>query len=637
MKIPYKHFINNISLSPSIDEISDKLLQLGHEHEIIDDIFDMEITPNRGDCLSLDGLLRELKLFYDIPLKKDIFESEIKPFKFKFMNNAKESCSKISFVLIEIDQIPDSYNSSLKNYFIDLNLNKINFFTDVSNFILYETGQPTHCYDYSEILEPLKLNFLKKNCEFETLLDKKIEVTQNDLVFLDKNDEIINLAGVVGGKNTSCNENTKKVILECAYFDPEVIIGKSVKYDINSDAAYNYERGSDPECHEYVIRRFLNIVNEHTNIIKIQQFNEKSTDFEKTLIPFDINKINTILGINIDNNDCRQYLTKLGFSINDDQIQAPSYRNDIKNLNDISEEIARAIGYDNIQTEKKEISVRKVSNNNISEKKIRKLLVNNGFHEVINNPFVAENINESVVIDNPIDSNKKFLRTNLKDSLLENLLYNERRQKDSVKLFEISDLYSNSNEGRFGNKVIGIIASGRVDKNYLDFSKQINIEYLDGILANIKNISYQIEEISRKSVDSKLKNKIVFCEIDLGKSYDIDCSYDEFNIDDLSFKKYESISEFPSSHRDLSFSIKDFSKCRLLEEVVLNFDNGLLKDIFVFDYFKNEKLQEIKIGFRFIFQSNKKTITDEEVNKVMNEIISNALSIDSVKIPGLAN
>ncbi len=637
MKIPYKYFLNNITSSPSIEELSDKLLQLGHEHEIIDNIFDMELTPNRGDCLSLDGLLRDLKLFYNISLKKDIFKNDIKPFKFEFINNAKESCSKISFVLIEVDQIPDSYSGSLKDFFIDLNQKKINFFTDVSNFILYETGQPTHCYDYSKIFEPIKLNFLDKNCKFETLLDKQIDIEQNDLVFLDKNDEIINLAGVVGGKNTACNENTKKIILECAHFDPEAIIGKSVKYDINSDAAYNYERGTDPECHEYVISRFLNIVNEHTNIVNIQQLKEKSIDFEKTLIPYEVNIINKILGTNINDYDCKKYLGRLGFSIDNNNIQVPSFRNDIKTINDISEEIARSIGYDNIQPKKREISVKKDSNNNISEKKIRKLLVNHGFHEVINNPFVKDNTDVSVVVDNPLDSNKKFLRTNLKGSLLENLLYNERRQKDSVKLFEISDLYSNSNKGRYGYKVIGIIASGRVDKNYLDFSKQINDKYLDGILANINNIDFQIEEISRKSVDSKLKNKIIFCEIALDKSYNVDCSYDQFDIKNLSFQKYEPISEFPSSHRDLSFSIKDYSKCKLLEDVILNHSHSLLKDIFVFDYFKNEKLKEIKIGFRFIFQSNIKTITDEEVNKVMNEIISNALSIDSVNIPGLAN
>ena len=637
MKIPYKHFLNNITSRPSIEELSDKLLQLGHEHEIIDNIFDIELTPNRGDCLSLDGLLRDLKLFYDIPLKKDIFEDDIKPFRFEFINNAKESCSRISFVLIEIDQIPENYSGSLKNYFIDLNLKRINFFTDVSNFILYETGQPTHCYDYLKILKPIKLNFLKKNCKFETLLDKQINLEHNDLAFFDKNDEIINLAGVVGGKKTSCNENTKTVLLECAHFDPEVIIGKSVKYDINSDAAYNYERGTDPECHEYVIRRFINIVNEHTNITNIEKFEGTITDLEKTLIPFEVNKINRILGASIDDNDCRKYLEKLGFFIDDNNIGVPSYRNDIKTLNDISEEIARAIGYDNIKPEKKEISAIKDTNDNISEKKIKKLLVENGFYEVINNPFVEENINESVVVDNPLDSNKKFLRTNLKNSLLKNLLYNERRQKDSVKLFEISDLYSNLDKGGFNNKVIGIIASGRIDKNYLDFSKQMDIKYFDGILSNIINANYQIEEIPRKSVDSKLKNKIIFCEIELEKSYDVECSHDQFHIRDLNYKKYEPISEFPSSHRDLSFSIKDYSKCKLLEEVILNFNHSLLREIFVFDYFKNEKLNEIKIGFRFIFQSNLKTITDEEVNKVINEIISVALSIDSVNIPGLSN
>lgn len=633
MKIPYRHFKKCINSNININQLSESFFQLGHEHEIYNDIFDFEITPNRGDCISLNGMLRDLNLFYDVSKDKCIYEKEIESFDFQFVNDAKDSCTSISFLKIDIDELPNKYLGSLEEYFLDLEVKKINFFTDISNFISYETGQPTHCYDSSKINGPLRLKFLKESFEFETLLDKKINVGEGDLAFTNTDNEVINLAGIIGGKSSSCDLNTKSVIVECAYFDPEAIIGKSVKYDINSDAAYKFERNTDYQCHEYVIKRFLKIVEDHTNIKNVKLFQKTYKKRDQILIPFNYEKINKILGANIEENDCLTFLNKLGFLITNNVIHVPSFRNDINSLNDISEEIARAVGYNNIKSKKININVEKETQINFNEKKLKKLLINHGFYEVINNPFVGEGSNESVQVDNPLDSNKNYLRTNLKDSLTTNLLFNERRQKDIIKLFEVSDLYSTKN--KIGKKVIGIIASGRIDKNFKDFSKKIDKKYLEKILRNIKSNDIKIEEISRQSLNSKSKDIITYTEIEIDKIIDVQSSYDDLTIKDIRDIKHEPISEFPSSNRDLSFSIKDFSECKKLEELLINFENKLLKDVFVFDYYRNENVGEIKIGFRFIFQSRDSTITDDEVNKVMNLVISDALKIKTVSIPGL--
>ena len=633
MKIPYRHLKKCINSNININQLSESFFQLGHEHEIYDDIFDFEITPNRGDCISLNGMLRDLNLFYNVSIDKCIYEKEIESFDFQFVNDAKDSCKSISFLKIDIDELPKKYLGSFEDYFLDLEVKKINFFTDISNYISYETGQPTHCYDSSKINGPLRLQFLKESCEFETLLDKKINIGQGDLAFTNTNNEVINLAGIIGGKSSSCDLDTKSVIVECAYFDPEAIIGKSVKYDINSDAAYKFERNTDYQCHKYVIKRFLKIVEDHTNIKNVKLFQKSYKKRDEILIPFNFEKINKILGTNIRKNDCFSYLNKLGFLITNDVIHVPSYRNDINSLNDISEEIARAVGYNNIKSRKVRINVEKETRTNSNVKKLKKLLINHGFYEVINNPFVSEGSNESIQVDNPLDSNKNYLRTNLKDSLITNLLFNERRQKDSIKLFEVSELYSTEN--RIGKKVIGIIASGRIDKNFLDFSKKIDKKYLEQIFSNIKINDIKIEEISRQSLNSKSKDIINYIEIEIDKILEVQSSYDDVTVKDISDIKYKPTSEFPSSNRDLSFSIKDFSECKKLEELLINFDNKLLKDVFVFDYYRNENVGEIKIGFRFIFQSRDSTITDDEVNKVMNLVISDALKIKTVRIPGL--
>ena len=135
MKIAYKHLVKDIIGNPSIDEISDRLFQLGHEHEIENNIFNIEFTPNRGDCLSLNGLLRDLSAFYDVNTDQEIFSEKLKMLDIDFENFSQDICPKISFLKLEIENIPSKYKDYLNDYFVDLNLNKNNFFTDISNYI----------------------------------------------------------------------------------------------------------------------------------------------------------------------------------------------------------------------------------------------------------------------------------------------------------------------------------------------------------------------------------------------------------------------------------------------------------------------------------------------------------------------
>ena len=635
MKVSYKHLLNYMNDKPNIDSLSDKLFHLGHEHEINGDIIDLELTPNRGDCLSLMGLLRDLNLFYEIKTKKDLYEEDINQFDFKFQNNAQDVCPKISFLKIDIDSIPETYNQEMENYFSGMDIKKNNFFTDISNYVSYETGQPTHCYEAKSVQSGLKLDFLKEKQQFKTLLGKTIEVNQGDLVFL-KNDKIVNLAGVVGSESTSCNKNTKSVILECAYFVPEQILGKAIKYSINSDAAYKFERSVDPNCHDWVIKRFLRIVEQHTNIINLELYSNVCSSFEEKVIELDINKINNILGTNISVNKCKKYLESFGFIIKDISINVPSHRNDITNINDIAEEIARAIGYNNIETKKFLISTTKENNLiNTSERNIKSILIKNGFHEVINDPFTSENNQDSIEVDNPLDSNKRFLRTSLKKSLIQNFLYNERRQHESIKLFEIADIYTLSSN--VPQRFIGIIVSGRLDYNYIDFSKKLDMKYLYNFLNDhFENIELEsVDTIDRSDFKSKSNNTIAYIEIELDKLKIYENYQNEnYEINNLD-KKYVPISQYPSSTRDLSFSVTNFSESKPLQEYLLNFKDILLKDVFIFDYFYNEKKAEIKIGFRFVFESKKETITEEEINKIMKVIYQHVNSMSGVCIPGL--
>ena len=634
MKISYNHLVKYILENPSIEEVSNSLFQLGHEHEIDGNIFDMEFTPNRGDCLSINGLLRDLAVFYSVDVNQEIYNEKLDELHIDFENLSESVCPQISFLKLEIDQVPDTYKGALNNYFFDLGLNKNNFFTDVSNYLSYETGQPTHCYDANKINNKLVFHETLKNEEFETLLDKKITLKSKNSVF-SVNNEVINLAGVVGGKSTACSADTKTVIVECAFFKPEAIIGKSVKYDIQSEASHKFERGVDPDCHDRVLRRFAKLVNEHANIKDMSIISYKSKDNPITQIPVNVGKINQIIGINISEKEYLSYLLKLGFIVEEGFIEVPSFRSDVKTQNDLAEEVARVIGYDNIATSEISIPKKEKTNHKAIENKLRFFLLDHGFYEVINSPFVSLSSEEAIKVDNPLDSNREFLRTNITNSLVDNLLFNERRQKDSIKLFEISDIYS-FNNGIHNKRKLSIIASGRVGLNYEDFSKRINVKYLTKLFKEIlPNNFFDFKILSRDLLDTKIKNEIISLEVDINNFSNDILSYTEISKSPKSFAQYSPISDLPSSFKDISYSIKDYSKMQELQDLLLNYQSNILKNVYIFDYFKNEKQNEIKIGFRFIFQSKDKTLTTERVENVINGIIKKSLQISNIDIPGL--
>jgi len=634
MKIAYSHLVQHIEENPSIEQISDRLFQLGHEHEIDGNIFDMEFTPNRGDCLSINGLLRDLAVFYTVDLHQEVFTEKLNELLIDFENLSESICPQVSFLKLEIDHVPEIYKDSLNNYFLDLGLNKNNFFTDVSNYLSYETGQPTHCYDANTIKGKLLFHEIEKNEGFETLLDKKIALTGKNAVF-SLNSEVINLAGVVGGKSTSCSVNTKTVIIECAFFQPEAIIGKSVKYDIQSEASHKFERGVDPDSHDRVLRRFIKLVSEHANIKDMSIISYKSKDNPIHQITVNVKKINQIIGINISEKEYLDYLSKLGFVVEEGFIKVPSFRSDIKTQNDLAEEVARVIGYDNIAVSEINIPKNEKASHKAIENKLRFFLLDHGFYEVINSPFINLSSEEAIRVDNPLDSNREYLRTNITNSLIDNLLFNERRQKDSIKLFEISDVYSSSN-GINKKRNLSIIASGRVGLNYEDFSKKINKKYLTTLFQEIlPNEVFDFKIVSRDLLDTKIKNEIVTLEVDIDKFSSDILSYNEVSKSPEGFVQFNPISDLPSSSKDISYSIKDFSKTKELQDLLLNYQSEIIKNVYIFDYFKNEKQEEIKIGFRFVFQSKKTTLNSAEIELVYNDIVSQSLRIEGISIPGI--
>ena len=645
MKISYFHILQNLVEQPSIDEISQKLIQLGHENTYQDNILDIEFTPNRGDALSLKGISRDLSVFFEIKRDKDVYEEPIEKLNINFTNKDESACPNISFLEIELDERPNSkYKDYLERYFVDLGNKKNNFFTDISNYLLYELGQPTHCYDMKKMKSNITFKKLKVPRDFEALNGKVLSLQDGDYVFSSE-DELINLAGIMGGKRFSCSKSTTKVLVECAYFEPDSILGKSTKYNLHSEASYRFERGCDIDIHNEALRRFIRIVLDHTEIInlKIKTFD---TGLRKnTVIPFNSSKISEILGVDIPKCELTLILEKFGFRVNSD-VTVPSFRSDVESLNDLAEEVARAFGYDNI--DRKQFEIKDLNSENLilqenlasrEERKeyIRYNLVKSGFTEVINFPFTQNKESYSFKLDNPLDSNKPFLRTCLRESLVNNLLYNERRQRDSIKLFELTEVYTKDSNNELQSKTaLALIASGRMGKNYKEFTKKISKDTLKGSLCEIFNEKdFNIEEINRSDLDTKKKDKIFFMEILLDdlKNLEKKEKLSDDNLD-MDFKTFEPISDFPLINRDLSLLLKKQTSLDALNECINSIDIPILKETFIFDFYYNEKDSFLKIGYRFVFQSIEKTLQDKEVDKAMSNIVRSVLNIGEIEIPG---
>ncbi len=567
MKIVYSHLLNLLEQQPNLKELSDLLFQLGHEHEIDGEVLDMEITPNRGDCLSLKGLARDLNYFYQA---KELPKSDmtLPALELQFDNKAQDVCPNISFMQIEIEQVPTKYEPYLEAYFADLGINKNNFFTDISNYLAYESGQPTHCFDQNTMQGHFSLAKKKLKTKFKTLLDTEIELTEENLVF-SLDDAVISLAGIMGGASTACSADTTKVLVECAYFQPEEILGKARKYNLSSEAAYKFERGVDYLCQEEVLRRFLQIVSEHTEVKSVALYSEQNKT-TLTEVPYNSNKLNAVVGIDISQQEQMAYLSALGFEAGK-SITVPAHRSDVNQLNDLAEEVTRMIGYNNISSQVLALPVRAKKQQRSFEELVGNYLINQGFFEVINNPFTDFEGKEAIAVDNPLDKQRAMLRTCLMNSIRINIAYNQNRQKDSIKFFEFSDIYKTSGtERRFA-----LAISGRVNKNAKEFNAQLDYGHLKGLVNSICNDILKVQptyeltnkrgydfyeslslngieigglgKVSKDTIESKVKTPVFACELTI----------DNLAVPDNQFTP---TSDFPASYRDLSFSLSDLDE-----------------------------------------------------------------------------
>ena len=622
-----------------------------------DNILEIGLTPNRSDAMSHYGVARDLKAFYDFKsLKSKIILPSINNFEsvkleedFKIKIEDTEKCPFYSGLLIKNIKVTPS-PKEIQNKLKSVGLKPINNIVDITNFVMYEIGQPLHAFDLDK-LDNINVKSLKSGKKFKTLDDSMIELDKEDLMICSSNNPLC-LAGIYGGYESGVSSSTTNIFLESAIFDPITIRKSSKRHQLYTDASFRYERGIDPDKVIYALKRasiLINKMNPGSTISEILV--EDNLKLEQKEIHLRYNKINSITGQKIDKDVITQILSSLDFEIlnhTDDglNIIAPNYRHDVYREIDVIEEILRVYGFDNIPVDTKlSMNMPDIGQNQINrlESLISNNLVGIGFNEIINNSICSPSINEkfdnlAVNLLNPKGIELSNLRVSLIPNAIDTVKHNSNRQIKNLKLFEIGNTYSLENKNYIENKRLNITVTGDVfDENWISKYSKNNFYYLKGVSENllkqlkISNVNYERvnDDLFEYKLDIYSNNKQIGFIGELSSNYTQEFSLEQrihilnLDLDNIKLKpiriKHKELTKFPSSRRDISMILDDQISFEDIKNLAFKLENKILKDVNLFDEYKGKNIEDKKKSFAvsFIFNDSKKTLTDKVIDKVM--------------------
>lgn len=662
----------------SSDEIgfgkSDGLLILPNDAPIGDNIIKYlelddyaittKITPNRSDCLSIKGIAREIAAITDTKIneidiiKNKIDNNEIIPTKIQEPNLCKKFYTRIIKNIDNKISTPIWITQRLQKS----NIKSINFLVDITNYIMIELGQPMHVYDLDKIDEYIKVRLATKGEKLLCLNDKQITLDNDTLIIADKT-KVLSLAGIMGGKSSSVNLETKNVLIESAFFSPDIVLGKSRKYGIVSESSYRFERGVDFNLQEDAIQRATSLINENMSNINICPLNKINGNTIKSKeISLNLKNVKKILGIEVSKEKVYKILKNLNFNPQENdngfKIISPSFRFDINLEIDIIEEIARIFGYDNIKNETpcKKISILN-ENQQYLTSKIYNTLINKGYNEVINYSFVNNqwekdfnNNTNPIYLKNPIISSLNVMQSSLIGNLIFTLKNNLNRKHERIKIFEIATIfYKDCNQNIIQEKHIGGLVHGNVlpeqwgmEKEYIDF---FNVKNDIALLLNKKNYIFEksIHPAFHpgKSANIIMNNKKIGFIGELHpkwiQKYDIknNVLIFELELDNLLKNEkivYQEISKFQPVIRDIAFIVPKEIQYQQLLNTLNEKKDKTIKKINIFDLYEGNNIPKNmkSIAIKIVFQHNHKTMEIKEIDEKINCLINQAKKIGAI-------
>ncbi len=643
-----------------------------------DTVFEIDLTPNRIDGASHYGVARDIAAYFkargDFDLHKisvDDFKPDNNNLEISVNIENKDACKRYSGVTLTNVKIKES-PEWIKNRLKAIGLTPINNVVDITNYVLHETGQPLHAFDADKIKgKQIIVKTLPEGTKFVTLDEVERKLSDKDLMICNT-EEPMCMAGVFGGFDSGVKENTNKIFLESAYFDSVYIRKTARRHGLSTDSSFRFERGTDPNNTIYALKRATLLIKEYadaeisSDIIDV--YPEKIEDFDVTVY---FKNIYRLIGEEIDKTQIIKILEALEIKIEYQdneklELKVPTYRVDVQREADIIEEILRIYGYNEIAISNHVNSTLSYAQKPDKEKIINivsDLLSNNGFNEMMNNSLTKAayyenskifNPNETVTLLNPLSQDLNAMRQSLLFGALEVAIYNINRKNNDIKFYEFGSTYkkhkSNSEnpiDKYEETKHLALILSGKQTKENWKTNKQnTDFFYLKAYVELIfEKLGFDINKIVKEYISNeifseglvyKIKNKTIveFGSISkkLLKRFDVSQNtyYADFNWDNMlsiipEIKiTYQELPKFPAVRRDLSLLLDEKIKFDDLKNSAFKLEKKLLKEVDLFDVYQGDKIAKGKKSYAisYIIQDDNKTLTDKQVDKIMNKIQS---------------
>ena len=646
------------SLNPGTEAAS--LFELEEDY-----VFEIGLTPNRADAMSHMGVARDLKaicMLKKIPFEWTIPETSL----FHVDNNqslipieVKDSIKCSQYYGLTISGITVAPSPTwLQNRLKSIGIVPINNVVDVTNYILHDFGQPLHAFDSQKIKKEIIIKTCSDKTSFTTLDGVKRELDSEDLMICDSEKPLC-IAGIFGGVNSSISEQTTSIFLESAYFDP-ISIRKSAKHhSLNTDASFRFERGVDPEIQVTALKRAAIMIKDIAGgeiTSDIQDFSKSPKEPFQIFLSFDVLK--RTIGETIEQEDLNTILNSLEIIINNVSetgigMTIPRYRVDVTRPADVVEEILRIYGYNNLKDKPLQYEANPAYTWKSSHKlevALANKLTGHGYMEIINNsltsPKFSADFYAPVTLVNPLGKELSLMRQTLIYSALEVISFNLNRQNKNLKLFEFGSIYGKTNDAFIEAKRLSISLVGNaLESNWEIMKSPSNFFYGKGViqdfLASIGFENLKWREITNphfeESFQITFKEKImgVFGMVTkkIRDSFGIDQEVyiAELNWDlltEMSYAnplRYEEVPKFPLVRRDFALLLDDSISFEKLRLSALKTDCKILKEINLFDVYEGENIEKGKksYGLSFIFLDKNKTLTDKQVDKVMNKLQNN--------------
>ncbi len=631
--------------------------------DLDDNVFDIDLTPNRSDCLSIEGVAREVSALYQIPLNipqmpsiKAQHDDQL-PVEVESEEACPRYCGRILYAVNARAKTPVWMKERLRR----AGVRCINIIVDVSNYVMLELGQPMHAFDLNQLNDKIVVRMANTNEKLVLLDGKEITLNSNNLVIADAK-RVLALAGVMGGNESAVELGTENIFLECAYFSPLAIAGKARDFGLHTESSHRFERGVDPQLAKRAIERASELIQTYAGA-KVGPVTEVASPRYLPVcdeICLSISKVRSLLGIDIEVQQIVEILKGLHCAVsqsNHDQllVTAPSFRFDITLDVDLIEEIARLKGYDEFPTQslssKTAISATRKKSDTIFS--IQESFAALGYNEAVTFSFTEEKhchlFFDGVPkqLANPISAGLSSMRTSVWPGLCVAASYNMKRQHSAAKLFEIGRKYLVNDQSLEQTEVIAGVAVGEasprqwaVPTRAIDFyDVKGDLEQLFEKMGVADNIRYQSH--TQQGLHSGKTAQILLHDTPIGVIGSLHPSVlkplglagrevvvFELKMDEkllnAPISRFQAWSKFPQVRRDLSFTVATEVPAQHFLDEIYGLRIKELQDIVIFSVYQGEGLPEgtKSVSLGLILQDFSSTLTEQQIEQTMTSIIS---------------